>query len=228
MIILDDKINLKRKDIVITFDGNSHCAGLRCNNDQDFSKKVIEKLASSNINSITRHSFGVSGQTLTEMSSDALTQIDNTVDPSKYNICIYNEAFNSMLSNTAYDTTLAEDHIFNLNLYADLRKQAGFDFVILVLFHKHRLNNGNHPSLVNEDNLNEYEKYFNILTKNINKSKKYDATVDMRLEPHTKALNFINQDALIDPDNIHMSCSGIEHQANYLIKTGFKKYFNLN
>ncbi|MCG9970983.1 fibronectin type III domain-containing protein [Christiangramia crocea] len=113
-------------DAVLTIDGNSLTEGTGTNIVQYYPRKVKDHFAKS-FNSLSFASFGVGGQTLDQMIADAATQIDPLVDVSKLNILVFWETVNQM-----YSSGTGADHFTRTQNYAQGRRDAGYDLIILI------------------------------------------------------------------------------------------------
>ena len=207
-------IDLRNKNINIVFDGNSLTAGVGANNSQDF-PTVIYRWFLQNSKSTTFLSYGVGGQNLQTMVTNAPTKTLNKVVAGKINILVLNEDANGLLDNYTSD-----QNVTLMNQYIKLAYEAGYDYVITWNSSYPRLPYDLFtPSTLQLDRQHEYFEKANTGFLNS------DINVDMRLNAKIGGARNQNQDKKYFNDYIHFTEYGYFEIADEIINKAFLKIF---
>lgn len=193
------------KDINIIFDGDSltYCnyyAGI----DQYWPKKVRDWLTP-RCNSLVFNSFGVGGQTTTQMIADMSTQIIPLFDSNKYNIIVAWEDVNQILNN---DTTAQQNYDLFTTYFTNCRN-AGADLCILITSPYPRTVGGAFPSRWTTARLAQ-QKAFMDLAQTIGV---WDITIDLRSAPNIGGVENQEYNSPYFGDWVHMGALGYDEVA---------------
>jgi lysophospholipase L1-like esterase len=210
-------LDLKKSNINIVFDGNSLTAGVGATLTQDF-PTTVKNWLTQNAKSVSFLSYGVGGQNLQTMVTNAPTKTYNKIATNKINILVLNEDANGLL--TTYTT---QQNIDLMNQYIDGAYSAGYDYVISW--------NGYYPRLPYDlfnpttTQLNRQHDYFEQVN---NGALRSDFNVDMRLAPKIGGMSRTqNQDKRYFNDYLHIREEGYKILANEIITKGLSKIFKI-
>lgn len=204
-------------DFNIVFDGNSltACVGAT---DQYWPNKVNAFLTGK-VNSLTYHSYGIGGQTLSTMINNAPTKIDSLINVAKTNVCVVWEDANDILGNskTGYQNRVS------MNNYVKARKLAGFNYVIVLTGYYPRLPYDIYTPT--QSQLDEQHNYFEAM-KNPTYKLIGDAVVDLRRNIYIGGGRNQNQNSTYNYDYIHLKAVGYDQVYNEFLGQGLSKLFS--
>ena len=210
-------------DVLMTFDGNSLTRSYEAFMEQYYPYRLGDYIEA-DFNSLVLYSFGVGGQTLTDMQSDAATQIYTTPQAGKINILICWED-----NNQIYEGENGLNHFNNMKTYVQGAKDAGFNKVILITsyyFKKDadgifRNNSGTDVSHVeNVGGVSDrLEDYFNLVRDTPLVDVPWDATVDLRNAPNIGGARNEIKDNNYFADFAHLTSLGYSTVEIEVLKT---------
>lgn len=211
------KIDISTVDINIAFDGDSIYFGSYASEEQYIGKRVRDNLTG-RANSVTFNSFGIGGQTIDNMASDAATQIDTLIDGGKTNIIVFGEEINGIL-NSGFT---AASNLTKIKNYAAARKTAGWDYVFCTSgpYQRYPLNNA---GLWEPTRILEHELYIQTIPTDFGDD--IDRVIDMRLA------GFIGGEIGQDindtyfNDSSHFIDAGYDIYANEIVRQGINYYY---
>jgi hypothetical protein len=216
----ENRISLSDTDINIVFDGDSLTFGSNGNQNQDYPLYIKNRILTI-ANSTLFNSFGVSGQSTLDMISDASTQIDPLVDNTKYNIITAWEDVNAILN----DGRTGQENFDDMEAYFAGRKNAGFDFGVLVVGYRPKKKNDgsyNQPTWT-DARLDEQDNYRNLVLNASNPS--WDVVVDLSIHPILGG----NRGETINQffyDSVHLTANGYEIAGEWIMQNGILDNFS--
>lgn len=205
-------IPLAASDINIVFDGNSLTEGSPSSPDQYFPSLVRDYLIGE-ANTVEYYSFGIYGQELRTMLTNASTKIDPLVDKAKTNILVVWEDSNDILRGNV----TGQQNYDNMAAYIAGRRAAGYDKVILITSYYPRTPYGYGW----DEFLPEQKAYFEL----VDATPLGDVRVDMRNEPNVGGPEGEPIDSTYFADFVHLKDLGYEKVADYVIAKGINKLF---
>ncbi len=122
--------NLSDRNLQIVLDGNSLVETRNNSLIEQYLQQELDSYFSPRVNTYDSDSFGVSGQSIVDMLSDVVAQVDGVLDGAKDSWLFFGEGENGIL----VDNRTAAQNLTDIQTYYDDRKTAGWDNVVLILF----------------------------------------------------------------------------------------------
>lgn len=216
------KLSLSTTKLNLVIDGDSLTQGAHGNGNQDY-PLALAALLSPLCQEFTLHSFGVSGQSILDMLSDAATQIYPLADANKTNLLIGWEDVNAILNDGRTAQQTYNDHV----AYFSGAKAAGFQYCLLLTSYYPRLKNGvyNGTPPWNSTVRSEQKAFFDLVKFNPNTA--WNQSLDLRLSPDLggdegQAINSNFS------DSVHLVHSGYATKlAPFIFNNGVMQFFTL-
>jgi len=199
-------------DVLMTFDGNSLTRSDGVAISQYYPYRLGDYIEA-DFNSLVLYSFGVGGQTLTDMQADAATQIYTKPQAGKINILVCWEDVNQI-----YEGENGLNHFNNMKTYVQGAKDAGFNKVVLITSYYFKkdadgiFRNNSGTDVSNVENAggvsDRLEDYFNLVRDTPLVDVPWDATVDLRNAPNIGGARNEIKDNNYFVDFIHLTSLG--------------------
>jgi len=210
-------------DVNIVFDGNSLTQGEGAGGVQVYPNKVKNNYATT-FKSLEFHSYGIGGQTLSQMMQDRTTQVLPLANSSKTNILFLWEDVNGLFQNNAAG---AQAHFDNMKLYAQDAKNAGFQKVVLLTSYYFKKDADSiFRNIVGTDvsyvelaggTSDILDIYFDLVTNSNISDVPWDYHIDLRNAPNIGGLRNRVKDNNYFTDFIHLTDLGYQRVAEQVI-----------
>jgi len=216
-VVTTPTVSAANTDVNFVFDGNSLTLGTGALGSQVYPNMVKDNFTGI-FKSLEFHSFGVGGQTLSQMLADKDTQILPLVNPAKLNILVLWEDVNQLYSGGG--SIPGNEHFNKMKNYAQDAKDAGFDKVIVLTSYYFKKDadgifrnaGGVDVSQVEDvDNASDtLEIYFDLVKNLANNDAPWDYSIDLRDSVNIGGLRNEVKNNTYFADFIHLTTAGYQ------------------